>query len=126
MAHLVTAGVDELLQHLPIHLSGLPRLIGERHEGPADLSQRILVVVELLRRSELLLSAGRVLPALGVSSSAAFGPGASSMQGLAHQFGRLLQALLNLLKSLPRVAHVWRSWESLGPHGQSAKSRHLL
>ncbi len=48
------------------------------------------------------------------------------MQGLAHELGRLLQTLLDLLKPLACVAHIRGSWESLGPHGLSAQGRPLL
>lgn len=92
-AHLVAASVDQLLEHLPVHLPGPRRvsrsrgwtgLVGEGHEGLPNLSQGILVVVELLRWTELLLSAGRVFPAFAVSPSAALRPRAAPMQGLAH------------------------------------------
>lgn len=134
-SYLVTAGVDQLLEHLPVDLPGpggngrrargRARLVGEGHEGPADLAQGILVVVELLRGPELLLPAGRVLAALAVGPPAALGAGAAPVQGLAHQLGRLLQALLDLLEPLARVAHVRGSGESLGPHGLGAQRRRL-
>lgn len=98
-SYLVTAGVDQLLEHLPVDLAGpggigrprgRPRLVGEWHEGPADLAQGILVVVELLRGPELLLPAGRVLAALAVSAPAALCAGTAPVKGLAHQLGRLL------------------------------------
>lgn len=135
LAHLVTAGVDQLLKHLPVNLpcprrmswpGGRARLVGKRHEGLANFPQSILVVVELLRLSELLLSTGCVFAAFAVGPSAALCPRAAPVQGLAHQLGRLLQALLDLLKPLACVAHIWGSWESFGPHGLSAQSRHLL
>lgn len=47
------------------------------------------------------------------------------MQGLAHQLGRLLQALLDLLEPLARVAHIRCGGESLGPHGLGAQRWHL-
>lgn len=133
--HLVTASVDQLLEHLPVHLSGPwrmpgPRgwagLVGKRHEGLANFPQGALVVVELLRWTELLLPAGRVFPALAVGPPAALRPRAAPVQGLAHQLGRLLQALLDLLKPLAGVAHVRGSRESLGPHGLCAQDRHLF
>ncbi len=79
-AHLVTAGVDQLLKHLTVDLPGTcrvsrpggwARLIGKGHERLADFPQGVLVVVELLWRSELLLSTGCVFPALAVGPSAA-------------------------------------------------------
>lgn len=105
---------------------GRARLVGEGHEGLADLAQGILVVVELLRRPELLLPAGRVFAALAVGGPAALAAGAAAVQRLAHQLGRLLQALLDLLQPLPGVAHIRGGRESLGPHGLSAQGRHLL
>lgn len=98
-SYLVTTGVDQLLEHLPVDLAGpgrvgrsrgRARLVGERHEGPADLAQGILVVVELLRGSELLLPAGRVFAAFAVGAPAALCARTAPVQGLAHQLGRLL------------------------------------
>lgn len=135
VAYLVTACIDQFLKHLPVDLPsarrvswprGRTRLIGKWHERLADFPQGILVVVELLWWSELLLSTGCVFPTLAVGPSAALCPGAAPMKRLAHQLSRLLQTLLDLLKSLACVAHIRGSWESLGPHGLSAQRRQLL
>lgn len=72
-----------------------------------------------------MLSARRFFPALAVRPSASpVGPAtAPSMQRLAHQLGRLLQAFLDLLEPLSSVTHIRGGRESLWPHGPSARGQ---